>query len=433
MRQAPVIAISERKTGRGWILRSVGLGVITGAADDDPSAIGTYASVGAALGPAFLWMAPVVFPMMFTVVYLSSKLGQVSGRGLFSAIRVHYPRWVLYSALVTVLIGNVIEAAADIGGIAAGIQLLVPLPAAALAAGATAAIVSLQFWGSYALIKRVFQWLALALLGYIAAAVLAKPNLMEVVRGTLLPRVRFDEEFLSLAVAVIGTSLSAYLFTWQSNEEVEEEIAMGRTTVRQRRGATDEEMAHSRRNIVFGMVFSNLIMYFIILSTGATLYKAGIHQIGSAADAAKALGPLAGNAAGLLFATGMAAVGFLAVPVMTTGAAYDLAQTMGWKHSLQARPGEAKKFYGAIAVFSAVAMCMNFAGVNPMKALVWAGIVQGFSAPALLFLILRMTSSAAVMGERKNGLAIRILGALTCLVILAATIGLLAIWATRHG
>ncbi|MCU1237155.1 MAG: natural resistance-associated macrophage protein [Candidatus Solibacter sp.] len=428
--QPPAATSKVKKLGQ--FLRSIGLGVITGAADDDPSAIGTYSTVGATLGPGFLWLAPAVFPMMFTVVYLSSKLGQVSGRGLFDAIRVNYPKWVLYSALGSVMIGNVIEAAADIGGIAAGFQLLVPLPIPAIVVGATAAIVSLQFWGSYQLIKQVFQWLALALLAYVAAAILAKPNLMEVIKGTFVPKLRFDEQFLSLAVAVIGTSLSAYLYTWQSNEEVEEEIAMGRVTVRQRRGATDEELQHSRRNILFGMTFSNVIMYFIMLSTSATLYKAGIHEISSAADAAKALRPLAGNTAGLLFAIGIVAVGFLAVPVMTTGAAYDLAQTMGWKSSLNARPGEARKFYAAIAVFSALAMSMNFIGVNPMKALVWAGIVQGFSAPALLFLILQMTNSRRIMGARKNGLAINVLGAITSLLILTATIALIITWVTKR-
>jgi len=196
-----------------------------------------------------------------------------------------------------------------------------------------------------------------------------------------VPSFRFDVHFLELIVAVIGTSLSAYIYTWQSNEEVEEEIAMGRTRLSQRRGATEEELKQSRRDVFFGMFFSNLVMYFIMLSTGAALFAARKHDINSAADAAEALRPLAGSAATFLFALGIVAVGFLAVPVMTAGAAYDLAQTLGWKHSLHARPNEAKGFYGAMAAITAIAIGLNFLGFNPMRALVIAGIVQGFSAP----------------------------------------------------
>jgi Mn2+/Fe2+ NRAMP family transporter len=285
------------KSGKGGVIRALGLGLITGAADDDPSAIGTYATAGARIGPAFLWTAPVTFPMMYAVVYLSAKLGQVSGKGLFHVIRDKYPRWVLYPALVAVLLGNTFEAGADIGGMAAAVNVLTPVPVKWLALAIGAAILALQVWGSYVLIRNIFRWLSLALLAYAVAAVLAKPELIPVIKGTLVPRIRFDKEFLSLLVAVIGTTLSAYLYTWQSNQEVEEEIAMGRTRLSQRRGATDEELRRTRRDVLFGMFFSNLIMYFIILSTASTLYKAGKTDIESAADAAQALRPLAGNAA----------------------------------------------------------------------------------------------------------------------------------------
>jgi Mn2+/Fe2+ NRAMP family transporter len=297
------------------VIRALGLGLITGAADDDPSAIGTYASAGAKFGPAFLWTAPVTFPMMFAVVYLSSKLGQVSGRGLFAVIRDHYPRWILHTTLIGVLVGNTIEAAADIGGMAAALQLLIPVPRGLIVVVTTGAIFGLQVWGSYQLIRNVFRWLALTLLAYAGAAVLAKPDLREVVLGTIIPHIRFEREFLSLLVAVIGTTLSAYLYTWQSNEEVEEEIAMGRTQLSQRIGASDAELAGTRRDILFGMLFSNVVMYFIILATGSTLYKTGITDINTAAEAARALRPLAGGAAEVLFALGVIGVGFLAVPI----------------------------------------------------------------------------------------------------------------------
>ena len=409
--------------------RAIGLGLITGAADDDPSAIGTYATAGAKIGPSFLWTAPITFPMMVAVVYLSSKLGQVTGKGLFDVIRDRYPRWVLQSALIGVIVGNTIEAGADIGGMAAALGVLAPgVPLPVIVVPTTAAILILQVWGSYVLIRKIFRWLALALLAYVAAAFMSDPDWRAVWRGTLIPTIQFNQEFLSLLVAVIGTTLSAYLYTWQSNEEVEEEIAMGRRHLDERRGATSEELRQSRWDIATGMLFSNIIMYFIILSTASTLHAAGRTDIATAAEAAEALKPLAGAAAGVLFAVGVIAVGFLAVPVMTTGAAYDVCQAFGWKHGLHARPSEAKAFYLLITAFTVVAMCMNFFGFNPMKALVFAGIVQGFSTPPLMFLIMRMTGNRAIMGDAVNGRGVTILGWTTTAAIFAATGGLVCTW-----
>jgi Mn2+/Fe2+ NRAMP family transporter len=416
------------KPKRSKVFRALGLGLITGAADDDPSAIGTYASAGAKFGPAFLWTAPVTFPMMFAVVYLSAKLGQVSGRGLFGVIRDFYSPWILRATLVGVLIGNTIEAAADIGGMAAALELLIPLPRTVMIVATTAGIFGLQLWGSYQLIRNVFRWLSLTLLAYVGAAVLAKPDIGEVLVGTIVPHIQFNREFLSLLVAVIGTTLSAYLYTWQSNEEVEEEIAMGRQRLSQRVGATEEELAASRRDILIGMSFSNIIMYFIILATGSTLFKAGVHDVNTAADAARALRPLAGGGAEVLFALGVVGVGFLAVPVMTAGAAYDLCQTLGWKHGLGMKPHEAPKFYLWIGIFTAIAMAMNFFGVNPMKALVWSGIVQGFSTPPLMLLIMLMTSNRAIMGDKVNSFGLNVLGWTTVIAIFGASIGLAISW-----
>lgn len=417
-----------KKAGRPRLLRALGLGLITGAADDDPSAIGTYASAGAKLGPAFLWTAPVTFPMMFMVVYLSSKLGQVSGRGLFEVIRYHYPRSILYFTLVGVIIGNVIEAGADIGGMAAALGILLPIPFRWIVVGTTLTILAVQIWGSYIFIRNIFRWLALTLLAYIGSAFLANPELLPVLRGTLIPRIQFNREFLSLLVAVIGTTLSAYLYTWQSNEEVEEEIAKGRRRLSDRKGATPSELKETKWDILVGMFFSNLIMYFIILSTASTLFKAGKNEIGSAAEAAEALRPLAGDAAGFLFAIGVIGVGFLAVPIMTSGAAYDLCQTFGWKYGLHAKPSEAKEFYSIIVVLTLIAMSMNFLGFNPMKALVFSGVVQGFSTPPLMLLIMLITNNRAIMGEWVNGRLANCLGWLTTAAVFAATIGLIIIW-----
>jgi NRAMP (natural resistance-associated macrophage protein)-like metal ion transporter len=420
----------QAKSGQhhAGIGRALGLGLITGAADDDPSAIGTYATAGARFGFGLLWMAPITMPMMYVVVYLSAKLGQVSGRGLFHVIRDYYPGWLLWSVLVGVMIGNTIEAAADLAGMAAGLNLFVPVPVAWLAAGIAAVIFALQVFGSYIFIRNLFRWLALALLAYVGAAILARPDPMEVLRATFVPQFQFTREFLSIIVAVIGTTLSAYLYTWQSNQEVEEEIAEGRTRLSQRLGATEGELRRSRRDILIGMIFSNAIMYFIILATGATLFKAGQHDIETAAQAAEALRPLAGGAASALFAIGMIGVGFLAIPVMTTGAAYDLAQALGWKASLHSTAREAPNFYLAIGLVTAVAVGLNFIGFNPMKALVWSGIVQGFSTPPLLLLLLLMTNNRRIMGEHVNRFGLNAFGALTTAAIFLASAGLIVSW-----
>ncbi len=403
--------------------RSLGLGLITGASDDDPSAIGTYAGAGASLGPSFLWTAPVTFPMMFAVVYLCSKLGQVTGQGLFAVIRQHYPRWILYFFLVTAVVGNLIEAGADLGGMAAALNVIIPVPIGGMVVVLGVSVLSLQLW-RYTLLRDIFRWLALALLAYIGSAILAKPELLPVLKGTFVPTIHFNKEFFAMVVAVIGTSLSAYLYSWQSNQEVEEDISMGRRRLTDRLGTTDGELRHSKRDVGFGMLFASLIMYFIILSTAATLFKAGKTDINTAAEAAQALRPLAGNAAEFLFAIGVIGVGFLAVPVMTIGAAFDVCQSFGWRHGIHKKPGEAKSFYAAIVVFTLLAMGLNFFGINPMKALIFAGIVQGVSTPFLMLLVMRITNNRRIMGRWVNTRGMNILGWLTTIVMFAATIGL---------
>ncbi|HJT72121.1 MAG TPA: divalent metal cation transporter [Terriglobales bacterium] len=412
----------------GDVFRSIGLGLITGAADDDPVAIGTYATAGAKFGPALLWLAPVAMPMMFAVVYLSSKLGQVTGRGLFAVIRQHYPRWLLLVFLGTALIGNTIEAGADIGGMAAALNLVVPIPPMLIVVLVTLTVLALQIWGSYTSIRSIFRWLALALLAYLGSALLARPGLLSTLKGTFVPTIRLDREFLEIVVAVIGSSLSAYLYTWQSNQEVEEDISMGRRRLVDRMGTTKAELTHSAHDVALGMFFSSLVMYFIILSTGATLFRAGKFDISSAAEAAQALRPLAGKFAELLFTIGVFGVGFVAVPVMTAGAAYDLCQTFDLKHGLHTPARESRAFYTAIVIITAIAMSMNFLGINPMKALVWAGIVQGLSTPFLMLLLMRMTNNRRIMGRWVNTRVLNILGWLTTAAIFAAAAGLIYFW-----
>jgi NRAMP (natural resistance-associated macrophage protein)-like metal ion transporter len=425
-RQAP----PEQPRRRGWF-RRIGSGIITGAADDDPSAIGTYASAGAKFGLGLLWIAPVLLPMMIVVVYLSAKLGRVYGKGLIAAVRDQYPRWVLYPIMAGAFAGNVIEAAANLGGIGAALNLFIPLPVAALVAAVAFGILLVQIFGSYALLRTVFRWLALALFAYVGSAILAKPDVGELIAGTFIPHVEFDTDFLAIIVACIGTSLSAYIYTWQSNQEVEEEISRGRKTVAERKGASDRTLRRSAADVATGMIFSNVILYCIILSTGASLHNVGITNIETAADAAKALEPLAGPVAKVLFVFGIVGVGCLAVPVMTIGAGYDLAQGLGRPSTLTAEPRQAPFFYATITLVTAAAVGLNFLGFNPMRALVWSGIVQGFSVPPLLLLIMLMTSSRRLMLGQQNSRLVSVLGWLTTGVTFLATLCLVLTWLLR--
>ena len=406
----PLEAPSLDRTGPRGLLKMMGAGIVTGAADDDPSAIGTYASAGARYGLGFLWIAPVLLPMMYVVVYLSAKIGQVYGNGLFACIRDQFPRWVLLPMVSLAFLGNIIEAAADLGGIGAALNLLVPLPIPVLVAGTASIIFAIQYFGSYTLIRRVFRWLALTLVAYSVAAIMARPDPIEVIRATFIPQLKLDAGSLSLIVACIGTSLSAYVYTWQSNQEVEEQIAIGRSRVWQRKGATAAEMKRTSRDVLTGMIFSNFILYFILLATGVTLHGSAQTEIETAAQAAAALEPVAGPAAKYLFAAGIIGVGFLAVPVMTTGAAYDVVQGLGREGSLHDAPHENRLFYVIIAAVTLLAVGLNFLGFNPMKALIWSGIVQGFSVPPLLLLMMMLTNSRSVVGARTNSRWTNLLG-----------------------
>lgn len=424
---SPSDAVDTQPRG-GGLARAIGTGVITGAADDDPSAIGTYASAGAKFGLGFLWLAPVLLPMMFVVTYLSAKLGRVYGKGLFAAVRDRYPRWLLYPLMLGAFAGNVIEAAANLGGIGAALNLLVPVPIPIIVIAVAFGVVLFQLFGSYEQLRRIFRWLTLALFAYVAAAVLGRPDWSEVIKATVAPRISFSSDVLAMIVACIGTSLSAYVYTWQSNQEVEEQIDEGKVTARQRRGASRRELARTRRDVMIGMIFANIILYFIILSTATTLHPQGTREIESAAQAAQALEPLAGAGAKWLFALGVVGVGFLAVPVMTTGAAYDLVQGLGKQGTLHHRVGEAKLFYGIILIVTIVAAGANFLGFNPMRALVISGIVQGFSVPPLLLMMMLMTNDPAMMGERRNGAIVNVLGWVTTAATFAATICLVVSW-----
>jgi NRAMP (natural resistance-associated macrophage protein)-like metal ion transporter len=409
-------------------LKILGPGLITGASDDDPSGIGTYATAGAGAGFATLWTAILTYPMMAVVQFICAKVGLVSGMGLAGVLRRHYPRWLLYPAVLLLTVANTINAGADIGAVAAGINLITGAPTWLMVLPVTGAILGLQLWGSYRLIANTFKWLTLALLAYFGAGFLSHPDWGAVLRHTFIPTVRLDSEFLAVLVAILGTTISPYLFFWQASEEVEEEITLGRTKLRQRQGATKQELRYAWLDVNAGMAFSNLVMYVIILTTAATLHQAGQTDIQSAADAAQALRPIAGDAAGVLFALGLIGAGFLAVPILTGSAAYAVSEAFGWKYGLDEKPARAKQFYAVIVVASLAGTAMDFTGINPIDALFWTAVINGFVAPPLLVLIMHMANNERVMGERRNHALANAVGWATSAIMVAAAAGLVLTW-----
>jgi NRAMP (natural resistance-associated macrophage protein)-like metal ion transporter len=406
----------------------LGPGLITGASDDDPSGIGTYAVAGASLGFSTLWTALFTFPLMIAVQLTCARIGMVTGTGLAAVLRRHYSRSLSYLAVFALVLANTINAGADIGAVAAAMNLLIPLPIAAMIVPIALIIVALQIWGSYRLIAKTFKWLTLALFAYIGSAFFAKPDAIQVLKGTFIPKLSFDTTFLSMLVAILGTTISPYLFFWQADQEVEEEISFGRITRAQRRGASDAEMKYAAWDVSIGMLFSNVVMYFIILATAATLFKAGNTNIQSAADAAQALKPLAGGGASLLLALGLIGTGFLGVPILTGSSAYAVTQAFGGRYGFNQKVGQAKLFYGVIAISTLVGVLINFVGINPIKALFFAAVINGFLAPPLLIVIMLIANNRKVMKGRVNGRWANILGWTTTLVMFAAAVALVLTW-----
>jgi NRAMP (natural resistance-associated macrophage protein)-like metal ion transporter len=436
---APVIPHKEPSGGTGTleaalapeqpkikrILKVVGPGLITGASDDDPSGIGTYATAGAAFGFSTLWLALWSMPLTITIQYICAKIALVSGQGLAGILRKHYPRKVLYPVVFTLAAANTINAGVDIGAIAAAINLLVPIHMALLIVPITFGILALQIWGSYRLITRIFKWLTLALFAYIGAAIFARPDWGEVLRNTLIPTLTFDKHFLTTVVAILGTTISPYLFFWQASQEVEEEVSMGRKRLWQRKGASDSELEYAAWDVNIGMAFSNVVMFFIILATGATLFRAGKTDIQSATDAAQALRPLAGDASGVLLAIGLIGAGILAVPILTGSAAYAIAEAFGWKYGLDEKPERAKQFYAVIVAATLVGMLVNFLGINPIDALFWTAVINGFLAPPMLVILMLIANNKTIMGERVNTQRSNIVGWLAAGLMTAAVVALL--------
>jgi NRAMP (natural resistance-associated macrophage protein)-like metal ion transporter len=343
----PLDEIERERNPLKRFFKILGPGLITGASDDDPAGIGTYAVAGASLGFKTLWVALWSFPLAAGIQYICAKIGLVTGMGLAGVLRKYYSRKLLYPVVLGLVIANTINAGVNIGAMAAAINMLVPISIPVLIIPITLIILAVQIWGSYRMIAKIFKWLTLALFAYILSAFFAKPDWGEVLRHTLIPTFQLDHTFILTLMAIMGTTISPYLFFWQANQEVEEEMSMGRKHLWQRKGATDKELKYASWDVNIGILFSNAVMYFIILATGATLFKAGQTNIQSATEAAEALRPLAGDAAQVLFAVGIIGAGALAVPILTGSAAYAVAEAFGWKRGLDERLGAHENFMGS--------------------------------------------------------------------------------------
>lgn len=411
------------------ILARLGPGLITGASDDDPSGIGTYTQAGASLGFATLWTAIVTLPLMVVVQHICAKIGMCSGRGLAGVLHRYYPRWILYPVVIGLVVANTINAGTDIQAISAAINMFVPLPIWSMVVPIALAIVALQIWGSYRLIVYIFKWLTLSLFAYVIAAFLARPDWAKVLYATFLPQFSLDSNFVTTLVAILGTTISPYLFFWQASEEVEEEKSEGRTSIAKRKGASDAELLDEKWDTVTGMLFCNLVFYFVILAAASTLHPAGVTEIQSATEAAQALRPLAGNAATILFAIGLIGAGLLAVPVLTGSAAYAVAETFGWRSGLDEKPRHAKKFYAVIAVSTLIGVLIDFMGINPISALFWTAVINGVIAPPLLLVVMLVSNDERVLGDRANGIWTNIVGWLATAIMFAAAIGMFLTWA----
>lgn len=385
--------------------RMLGPGLTTGAADDDPSGIATYSQTGAQYGFSLLWLAAFTFPLMAIVQEMCARIGMVTGRGLAGNIRQHFPKWVLVAATALLFLANTFNLGADLGAMAKSFQLLYPkIDFGFLVLGFAVLSLGLQIFSTYEKYAKYLKYLALVLFSYVITAFVI-PNLdwRALLHDGFIPNLALGKDQIILICAILGTTISPYLFFWQTSQEVEEQILDGNTSIKSRQALTTPEQIHTMRVDVWsGMFLSNLVMFFIIAVTSATLFSHGITNIATPADAAQALRPLAGNNAFLLFAIGVIGTGMLAVPVLAGSAAYALAETFGWKQGLYRKLKEATAFYGIIIFSMVIGLLINFIGLDPIKALIYSAVANGVIAPVVLVFIVMLASNKKIMGKWVN-------------------------------
>jgi NRAMP (natural resistance-associated macrophage protein)-like metal ion transporter len=384
--------------GKGYFHR-LGPGIVTGAADDDPSGIGTYSQAGAAAGYGFLWSAVWLLPLAFATQEACARLALVTGKGLAAIIRATLPRWVLIVAVLLVSVANTVNIAADLGSMAAALRLLVPIDQVVGVVGFAVLMAFIEIVVPYHRYAKVLRWLCLSLLAYVAVLFVARVDWHAVALNTILPHIDFKKSSLELLIALAGTTISPYLFFWQAAEEVEErhepEAPEGGTKLE----VAQEHVAAMRGDVFSGMLTGVFIMFAIMATSAATLNATGILNINSAEDAAAALRPIAGDFAGLLFLLGILGVGLLSVPVLAGSTAYALSETFGWKASLELKPWQARPFYAVIVASVGIAVLLNLIGVEPMRFLVLAAVLNGLSAPILMAIVWYLARDKKLLGR----------------------------------
>jgi len=403
---------------------SLGPGLVTGAADDDPSGIATYSQQGAQTGFQLLWLALFTFPLMAVVQEMCARIGLATGRGLAGNIRINYPRWVMYSCAILLFVANTFNIGADIGAMAKGVQLFAPhFDFALLVIFFTFFMLLVQIYTPYEKYARYLKWLVLVLFSYIATGLIVGLNPATLLVHAIIPKIIFSKDQIILVTAILGTTISPYLFFWQTSHEVEEEILHGKTSIRLRQETvTDKEIGGMRMDVWSGMFVSNLVMFFIVATCAAVLYAHGITNINSAADAALALKPLAGNQAFLLFGIGIIGTGLLAVPILAGSAAYTVSESFLWKQGLYRKLKDARAFYGIIIFAMLIGLALNFIGINPIKMLIYSAVVNGLVAPIILIPIVLMTSNKKIMKERTSHPIIAAVGWLVVLLMVLSGI-----------
>jgi NRAMP (natural resistance-associated macrophage protein)-like metal ion transporter len=410
-----------------WIrslLKSIGPGVITGAADDDPSGIATYSVAGAQLGTKLLWTALLTWPLMAAVQMMCARIGKVTGKGLAGNFKQRFPKWILLTFAAALLIANTINIAADLAGMADAASMLSGIKSYWF----VVAFALLISWATvrldYQQIANVLKWLVLALFAYPITAFVVGADWGQVLRATLVPSIPHSRAEWAMLVAILGTTISPYLFFWQASEEVEEEKAAGQISLALRRGATSEELEFRNIDVGVGAFFSNMVMFFIILTTAITLHRHDITNIETTRQAAEALAPFAGKFATTLFTLGIVGVGFLAIPTLAGSTSYAFAETLGWRQGLSKKLTSARWFYALILVSTAAGVALNFLGINPVKALYWTAVINGLLAPFLLVAILVVAADKKLMqGQPSSRLGWTVV-AITTVAMFAAGIAM---------
>jgi len=401
--------------------RTLGPGLTTGAADDDPSGIATYSQAGAQYGFGMLWLAAFTFPLMAVIQEMCARIGLVTGRGLAANMRMHFSRKVLYISTLLLFAANTFNIGADLGVMAQTLQLLNPSwNFVFLIISTTVLLLGLQIFMPYNKYAKYLKWLALILFAYVASALLAGLDWNNVLKHAIIPSLNLGKDQFLIICAILGTTISPYLFFWQTSQEIEDEIAHGQTTIMLRRG-TDKDQVHNMRTDVWsGMFFSNLVMFFIIAACGAILFPHGVTNITSAAQAAEALRPFAGDLTYFLFTIGILGTGMLAIPVLAGSSSYAIAESFKWQEGLSKKLKQAYAFYGIIIISMIIGLCINFIGLNPIKVLIYSAVANGVVAPLVLLPIVIISSNKKIMGEWVNKPWVTVIGWIVIIIMALA-------------